>query len=203
MSIKMVGTLVAVLAALVGATSSVILIWDRAHRPEPPELVATVTYYGPIIVTPNAEREAETVKELRNIYWVEHASVGEKQKNRDLSRESWAVIHQIEENLQKILPPYEYLPNGFITATVQNRGSQSVSDVQLRVPGAVAFRWWPTVSRSDKKWVDGPVLTAGVLHPLEAVEVVAFMSSEASRHDIAQMQLTHLRGVGKIVVNQP
>jgi hypothetical protein len=179
----------ATVVATLTAASTLVLLWDRYHRPET-RLVASIGY-GPLVISPDRISDAEIIKKLR---YPREVLEGAK-----LPYDAQA---RVIAELAKLIPETEpRRPEGYMRITVNNDGTQAATDVRLAIPHAMVS----VVSSEGKpdKQLDGPVLELGTLPATDSLDVVAFTGSEPNWLDYDKVRLTHASGVGKKVFKEP
>lgn len=185
---------IAVLAAIL----SILQIIDWFGRPN--SRVEASVSFGSIEFPPDVIARHETLKKLYEGKWIESIPFDKFNKNispDDNQRTTIALTNQVRDSLRKQFE-LEYNVSkavGFWRATVENTGSQSLSNVRLLLPDSFAVSIERPGTPKTLHSID-TVVEIGAIQPQELVEIVAWSKSAPRISD--NVRLTHSTGVGDL-----
>lgn len=184
--------------AALAAILSILQIIDWFGRPN--SRVEASVSFGSIEFPPDVIARHETLKKLHEGKWIESIPFDKFNKNispDDNQGTSIALTNQVRDSLRQQFE-LEYNVSkavGFWRATVENTGSQSLSNVRLLLPGSFAVSIERPGTPKTLHSID-TVVEIGAIQPQEIVEIVAWSKTPPRISD--SIRLTHSTGVGDL-----
>lgn len=192
--------------ALLGGVATIAQLSDWLNRPEQ-VLIATIDF-GPTPETPSVEQTRQVLKNLREGKWIDETLAAEREKLSKsqtpigVALENFAV--SIETRLRSEALSSGDLPdtNGYIAITIDNRGTQAVSDVRVYVPEAELLSS-ASEQGGPSKLVRSREITIDTIQPQQTIYVMSWQRGNANFYSANNIVVTHSSGVADKVVNRP